>query len=74
MRFYDVNQGSIKVDGTDINDITRTSLQKKYTVWCFRKHGLKTEQYLENIVMGKPDATKEEMIEAAKATSCPQFY
>ena len=72
MRFYDVNQGSIKVDGTDIRHLTRASLRKNIGM-VLQEPWLKDGTIFENIVMGKPDATKEEVIEAAKATHAHSF-
>ena len=72
MRFYDVNQGSIKVDGTDIRHLTRASLRKNIGM-VLQETWLKDGTIFENIVMGKPDATKEEVIEAAKATHAHSF-
>ena len=72
MRFYDVNEGSIKVDGTDIRHLTRASLRKNIGM-VLQETWLKDGTIFENIVMGKPDATKEEVIEAAKATHAHSF-
>ena len=72
MRFYDVNKGSIKVDGTDIRHLTRASLRKNIGM-VLQETWLKDGTIFENIVMGKPDATKEEVIEAAKATHAHSF-
>ena len=72
MRFYDVNQGSIKVDGTDIRHLTRASLRKNIGM-VLQETWLKDGTIFENIVMGKPDATKEEVIEAANATHAHSF-
>lgn len=72
MRFYDVDQGSIQVDGTDIRDLTRGSLRKNYGMvlqdtWI--RHGT----IRENIIIGKPKATEEEIIAAAKASHAHEF-
>ena len=67
MRFYDVNSGSIKVDGTDIRDITRGSLRTNYGM-VLQETWLRSGTIRDNICMGKPDATEEEIIAAAKAS------
>lgn len=72
MRFYDVNEGSIKVDGTDIRDITRSSLRTSYGM-VLQETWLKEGTIRENLLMGKPDATEEEMINAAKASHAHSF-
>lgn len=72
MRFYDVNEGSIAVDGTDIRNITRESLRENYGM-VLQETWLKAGTVRENIVMGKPDATDEEMIAAAKAAHSHSF-
>ena len=72
MRFYDVDDGSIKVSGTDIHDITRKSLRSNYGM-VLQDTWLKTGTIRENIVMGKPDATDEEVIAAAKASHADSF-
>ncbi len=72
MRFYDVDDGSIKVSGTDIRDITRKSLRSNYGM-VLQDTWLKTGTIRENIVMGKPDATDEEVIAAAKASHADSF-
>ncbi len=72
MRFYDVNEGSISVDGTDIRNITRESLRENYGM-VLQETWLKAGTVRENIVMGKPDATEEEMIAAAKAAHSHSF-
>ena len=66
MRFYDVDGGAVYVDGQDIRHLTRASLRKAYTMvlqdtWLF--HGT----IFDNIAYGKPDATMEQVVEAAKA-------
>ena len=66
MRFYDVNAGSISVDGTDIRNITRHSLRRNYGM-VLQETWLKEGTIRDNIVMGKPDAMEEEIIAAAKA-------
>lgn len=72
MRFYDVNNGVIKVEDKDIRDITRKSLRSSYGM-VLQETWLKTGTIRENIVMGKPDATDEEVIEAAKASHAHSF-
>lgn len=72
MRFYDVNSGSIKVEGIDIRDITRKSLRKNYGM-VLQDTWLKSGTIRENIVMGKPDASDEEIIAAAKASHAHSF-
>ena len=67
MRFYDVNDGSIKVSGTDIRHATRKSLRASYGM-VLQETWLKTGTIRENIAMGRPDATEEEIVEAAKAS------
>ena len=72
MRFYDVDAGEIRVDGTDIRDITRKSLRKSYGM-VLQETWLKTATVRENIAIGKPDATDEEIIAAAKASHAHSF-
>lgn len=72
MRFYDVNSGSIKVEGTDIRNITRDSLRSSYGM-VLQETWLKEGTIRENLCMGKPDATEEEMIAAAKASHAHSF-
>ncbi len=72
MRFYDVNSGSIKVDGTDIRDITRGSLRTSFGM-VLQETWLRSGTILDNIRMGKPEAGKEEVIEAAKAAHAHGF-
>ena len=72
MRFYDVNSGSIKVDGTDIRDITRGSLRTNYGM-VLQETWLRSGTIRDNICMGKPDATEEEIIAAAKASHAHSF-
>ena len=72
MRFYDVNSGSIKVEGIDIRDITRKSLRANYGM-VLQDTWLKSGTIRENITMGKPDATDEEIIAAAKASHAHSF-
>ena len=72
MRFYDVDNGSISVEGTDIRSITRSSLRRNYGM-VLQDTWLKEGTVRENIVMGKPDATDEEIIAAAKASHAHGF-
>lgn len=72
MRFYDVNAGSISVDGTDIRNITRHSLRRNYGM-VLQETWLKEGTIRDNIVMGKPDAMEEEIIAAAKAAHSHGF-
>lgn len=72
MRFYDVNSGSIKVAGDDIKDVTRGSLRRSYGM-VLQDTWLKNGTIRENLKMGKPDATDEEMIAAARASHAHSF-
>ena len=72
MRFYDVNSGSIKVEGIDVRDITRKSLRKNYGM-VLQDTWLKSGTIRENITIGKPDASDEEIIAAAKAAHAHSF-
>ena len=72
MRFYDVDSGSIKVENTDIRELTRHSLRKSYGM-VLQETWLRNGTIRENIVMGKPDATDEEVIAAAKAAHSHSF-
>lgn len=72
MRFYDVNQGSIKIDGGDIRDISRKDLRSNFGM-VLQETWLKTGSILENISMGKPNATREEIIQAAKDSHAHNF-
>ena len=72
MRFYDVNDGKISVSGIDIREMTRHSLRAGYGM-VLQDTWLKTGTIRENIVMGKPDATDEEVIAAAKAVHAHSF-
>ncbi|MBR5797859.1 MAG: ABC transporter ATP-binding protein [Clostridia bacterium] len=72
MRFYDVNQGSIRVDGTDIRSMTRHSLRRNYGM-VLQETWLRSGTIRDNIVMGKPDATDEEVIAAARAAHAHNF-
>lgn len=72
MRFYDVKAGCICVDGRDIRGVTRESLRESYGM-VLQETWLHSGTIRENICMGKPDATEEEMITAAKASHCHSF-
>ena len=72
MRFYDVDSGCIRVGGEDIRQLTRGSLRTSYGM-VLQDTWLKTGTIRENIVMGKPDATDEEIIAAAKASHAHGF-
>ena len=72
MRFYDVNNGSIQIDGTDIRDMTRKSLRDSFGM-VLQDTWLHAGTIRENIVMGKPDATDEEVVAAAKAAHAHSF-
>ncbi len=72
MRFYDVDGGSISVEGTDIRDITRKSLRTSYGM-VLQETWLKQGTIRDNIIVGKPDATNEEVIAAAKASHAHSF-
>ena len=72
MRFYDVDTGSISVDGTDIRDMTRDSLRENYGM-VLQETWLKIGTIRENIAYGKPDATDAEIIQAAKLAHSDSF-
>ena len=72
MRFYDVNSGSIKVSGTDIRDVTRASLRGSYGM-VLQDTWLRAGTVRENIAYGKPDATMDEVIAAARAAHAHSF-
>lgn len=72
MRFYDVKSGCIKVDGVDIRDMTRESLRRNFGM-VLQETWLKSGTIRENIMYGKPDATEEEVIQAAKASHAHSF-
>lgn len=72
MRFYDVNSGVISVSGHPIENITRESLRSNYGM-VLQETWLKQGTVRENLLMGKPDATEEEMIAAAKAAHAHGF-
>lgn len=72
MRFYDVNSGSIDVSGVDIRELTRRSLRAGYGM-VLQDTWLKSGTIRDNIIMGRPDATEEEIIEAAKAAHSHGF-
>ncbi|MDE5892181.1 MAG: ABC transporter ATP-binding protein/permease [Acetatifactor sp.] len=72
MRFYDVDQGCIRVDGTDIRDLTRGSLRTSYGM-VLQETWLRAGTILDNIRMGMPQATEEEVVAAAKAAHAHSF-
>lgn len=72
MRFYDVNTGRILVEGNDIRNVTRTSLRDSYGM-VLQETWLKTGTVRENIAMGRPDATEEEIMEAARLSHAHSF-
>ncbi len=72
MRFYDVDEGEISIDGIEINSATRESLRKSYGM-VLQDTWLKEGTVRENIAMGKPDATDDEIIAAAKASHAHSF-
>lgn len=72
MRFYDVDSGSIRVSGHDIRELTRGSLRASYGM-VLQDTWLKSGTVRENIIMGKPDATDDEIIGAAKLTHAHSF-
>lgn len=72
MRFYDATSGSIKVDGTDIKDMTRKSLRGNIGM-VLQETWIKDGTIFDNIVIGKPEASREEVIEAAKASHAHSF-
>ena len=72
MRFYDVDSGQIKVDGTDIRNITRGSLRTSYGM-VLQETWLRSGTIRDNIRMGKPEASEEEVVQAAKAAHAHSF-
>ena len=72
MRFYDANSGSISIDGININDITRESLRANYGM-VLQETWIKTGTVRENITLGKPNASEEEIIQAAKSSYAHSF-
>lgn len=72
MRFYDVNSGKIAIDGMDIQSISRKDLRKNFGM-VLQETWLKSGTIYENITMGKPDATKEQVIAAAKSSHAHSF-
>lgn len=72
MRFYDMNSGSIRVDGTDVRHVTRQSLRTSYGM-VLQETWLKSGTIRENIAYGKPDANEEEIILAAKESHAHSF-
>ena len=72
MRFYDVDAGSISVEGEDVRQVTRRSLRSSYGM-VLQETWLKAGTIRENIAMGRPDASKDEIVEAAKAAHAHSF-
>ena len=72
MRFYDVDKGSIKVDGIDLRNITRKSLRQNYGM-VLQETWLKNASIIDNIKMGKPEATVDEVVMAAKEAHSHSF-
>ena len=72
MRFYDVQEGSIKIDGKDIRDMTRHSLRQNFGM-VLQDTWLKAGTIRENIAYGKPEASIEEVVEAARAAHAHSF-
>ena len=72
MRFYDIDQGKLLVDGTSVEQITRESLRAGYGM-VLQETWLKTGTIFENIAYGKPDASREEVVEAAKQAYAHSF-
>ncbi len=72
MRFYDVDSGSIQVEHQDIREVTRKSLRESYGM-VLQETWLKAGTIRENLIMGRPDATEEEIREAAKAAHAHSF-
>ncbi len=72
MRFYDVNDGSISVDGNDVRDVSRHSLRRNYGM-VLQETWLQDGTIRDNVKMGKPDATDEEIINACKASHAHSF-
>ena len=72
MRFYDIDQGKLLVDGTSVEQITRESLRAGYGM-VLQETWLKTGTIFENIAYGKPDASREEVVEAAKQVYAHSF-
>ena len=72
MRFYDVNAGSVAVEGTDIRRITRESLRRQYGM-VLQETWIKSGTVADNIALGRPDATREEIVAAAKASHADGF-
>ena len=72
MRFYDVDSGSIQVEGRDIRQVTRQSLRQSYGM-VLQETWLKAGTIRENLIMGKPEATEEELVAAAKAAHAHSF-
>ena len=73
MRFYDVNSGTIKVSDIPLQQLTRKSLRDNYGM-VLQETWLRSGSIRDNIAMGKPDATDEEIIAAAKGIPCTRLY
>lgn len=73
MRFYEINGGTLKVDGHPIDTVTRDSLRGNLGM-VLQETWLKAGTVADNIAYGKPDATREEIIDAAKQCPRPQLY
>ena len=72
MRFYDVNAGAVKVDGRDIRTVSRNALRSRFGM-VLQETFLFTGTIRDNLTLGKPDATDEEIIEASKAAHAHEF-
>ena len=72
MRFYDVDSGNIKIEDVDINDVTKKSLRSNYGM-VLQETWLKSGTIKENVITGRPDATDEEIVAAAKAAHAHGF-
>ena len=72
MRFYDVDAGSVSVEGEDVRQVTRRSLRSSYGM-VLQETWLKAGTIRENIAMGRPDASEDEIVEAAKAAHAHSF-
>jgi len=72
MRFYDVDGGSIAIDGKDIRDVTRESLRRQYGM-VLQDTWIRSGTVRDNLTYGRPDATEEEIVSAAKASHCHRF-
>ena len=72
MRFYDVNAGAVKIDGRDIRSVSRNALRSRFGM-VLQETFLFTGSIRDNLTLGKPDATDEEIIEASKAAHAHDF-